>query len=141
MRTLTICCSAASSSPPPPKLAAAALKSLDAHTRTLETAEQRCAAGLACLRDLDPQGLTWALGPNVVNRVMRLCADDACCAESLYGRLHDCGLHDAASLEILASSRLSCGALGAAAEAIFHEHYPPVSSLNDHSQVAPVPAQ
>ena len=94
------------SAPPPTRLAATALKTLDRHAATLSTHE-RCKAGLATLADLESKGVAFALGPNVVNRVMRLCSEDACCTEALFERLVARDLHDASSIEILASSRLA----------------------------------
>ena len=104
------------SAPPPTRLAATALKTLDRHAATLSTHE-RCKAGLATLADLESKGVAFALGPNVVNRVMRLCSEDACCTEALFERLVARDLHDASSIEILASSRLANNALADAAAA------------------------
>lgn len=89
------------------------LKRLDASARL---SPDGCKIALDYLVEFDERGLTWALGPNAVNRVMSLCAANEC-SEDLFNRLTQHDLVDATSLQLIAASRLSRGSLLEAADA------------------------
>ena len=102
----------------PAREAAARLKLLDARVEAVVgQPEACCGLALETLADLEADNLTYALGAKAVNRAMRLCATDATQSEQLYARLVERGLVDAASLQIIAGSRLERNALLEAAAA------------------------